>query len=96
MPDGTHAKKGDIVICSVNGRNFTEPCGLGKVYLVKNVNLPAGHNDGPKGEVFVVPFDRQNLRGRISLAQLKSKFVHFLLVHAMYIFCSSVNHQPSQ
>ena len=85
MPDGTRVKKGDIVICSVNGRNFTEPCTLGKVFLVKDVNLPKEHNDGPKGEVFVVSYDKQNLRGRCTLTQLKSKFVLFFCAS---VFCS--------
>ena len=73
MPDGNSVKKGDLVICSVNGKNFTEPCGLGKVHTIKDVKLVATHNDGPKGEVFVLSYDKQKMRGKTSLASLKSK-----------------------
>ena len=72
MPDGTNAQTGDLVICSVNGKNFTEPCGLGKVLKVKDVKLKSGHRDGPKGEVFVLSYDKQK-SGSTSLATLKSK-----------------------
>ena len=71
MPDGENVKKGDIVICSVGG-NYSEPCVLGVVLLVKTVKLPANHGDGPRGEVFVLPFDKQKLRGGHALKNLKS------------------------
>lgn len=75
MPNGASAKKGDLVICSVNEKNFTEPCSLGKVYMVKDVKLGPRHNDGTKGEVFVLAYDKQQMRGNTrSLANLKSKF----------------------
>ena len=46
MTNGDNVKKGDIVICSVNEGNFSEPCCLGVVIMVKNVTLGPGHNDG--------------------------------------------------
>ena len=73
MPNGNNVKKGDIVICSVNEGNFSEPCCLGVVLMVKDVNLGPGHNDGEKGQVFVLPFDKQNTRGKHTLTSLKSK-----------------------
>ena len=75
MPDGDNVKKGDIVICSVNG-NFSDPCCLGVVLMVKDVTLPKGHSDGPRGEVFVLPFGKQKLRGGHSLKNLKSIFYY--------------------
>ena len=80
MPDGNHVKKGDIVICSVNG-NYSDPCRLGVVLMVKNVKLPANHGDGPRGEVFVLPFDKQKLRGGHTLRNLKS---YLLLLHCFF------------
>ena len=69
--------QGDIVICSVNGKNFSEPCALGKVHCVHDVDLPKGHKDGDKGEVFVLSYDKQMLRRKQSIPSLKSKlFVH--------------------
>ena len=73
MPNGCTCEKGDIVICSVNGKNFTEPCGLGTVYLVQDVDLPKNHKDGAKGEVFVLSYDKQMFRRNQSMHSLKSK-----------------------
>ena len=84
MPDGTNAQIGDLVICSVNGKNFTEPCGLGKVIKVKDVKL-SKHPDGPKGEVFVLSYDKQKCPST-SLATLKSKL---LLTYLHILYCTS-------
>ena len=84
MPTGEQAKEGDVVICSVNGKNFSEPCALGVVVRVKNVNLPPGHEDGEKGELFVLPFDKR-LRGGKSLKNLLSKFFKYYIVPILYI-----------
>ena len=91
MCDGTKAKKGDIVICSVNDKNFTDPCVLGKVFMVKDVNLGPTHNDGEKGQIYVIPYDKQNIRGRMTLAQLKSLLslacLTFVLEHFVVHVC---------
>lgn len=61
LKNGFHCKLNDIVICSDGGRDFTNPCVLGKVDFV----VPAGsrmplvgkngneHVDGKYGHVFV-------------------------------------------
>ena len=77
MVHGDVAKKGDVVICSVNGKNFGEPDDLGTVIMVKDVVLPKGHDDGEKGEIFILTYAKQKLRGKITAAKLKSKYRTF-------------------
>jgi hypothetical protein len=64
--DGSHCKKGDIVICSVN-QNWSDPCELGKVVKFvagKGQKLPAGHRDGDYANVFVLSYKKQKLTGK--------------------------------
>ena len=75
MPNADSVEPGDLVICSVNDKNFTEPCGLGKVLKVADVKLKSTHRDGPKGEIFVLAYDKQKVRGSTSIKALKRKLL---------------------
>ena len=89
MPDGDSAEPGDLVICSVNGKNFTEPCELGKVLKVKDVKLKAGHRDGPAGQIFVLPYSKQKIRGGNTITNLKSKLCCVANLHILRCCTSS-------
>lgn len=76
MPTGDKAKKDDIVICSLHEANFTEPCSLGKVLMVKDVKLAKDHEDGEQGQVFVLAYNLQKAKKNPTLAALKSNVVY--------------------
>lgn len=66
LKDGTHARVGDIVICSDKAKDFTNPCDLGKVVKVVESQRLVGkkgeeHPDGPIGEIFVQTYEKQKL-----------------------------------
>ena len=92
MPNADSVEPGDLVICSVNGKNFTEPCGLGKVLKIADVKLPATHRDGPKGEIFVLSYDKQKVRGNTSIKTLKSKLCCIANLHMLCSAASIVLH----
>ena len=92
MPD--EVKAGDLVVCSINGKNFSEPDNVGKVLKVpkKQVKLSAGHRDGTGGDLYVLHYYKRPFRGSLSNATLKkSKFIHdCLCINATYFLFMSV------
>ena len=66
LKDGKKAKVGDIVACSYKGKNFKNPCELGKVVKVCKSQKLVGkngkeHDDGPIGHIYVLTWRKQKI-----------------------------------
>lgn len=66
LATGKDAKEGDIVVCSADG-DWSKEVTLGKVVRKGSTKLPKGHADGAKGDLFILPFNKQKLRGKKKL-----------------------------
>ena len=66
-------KAGQLVVCSINGKNFSEPDMVGKAIKIpkKQVKLPPNHRDGEVADIFVQHYDKQKLTGGTSVTALK-------------------------
>ncbi len=64
---GNKAQNGDIVVCSVRN-NYGEPCDMGKIHFKNHPNvqskLPAGHEDGDVGDMFVHTYCKRRVNKR--------------------------------
>ena len=71
LKDGSHAKVGDVVLCSHEGKDFTNPCDLGVVMKVGRQKLVGKngqpHPDGEYGDLYVLTFKKQKVGGRYKL-----------------------------
>ena len=64
LRDGNDVRVGDIVICSYKGKDFTNPCELGRVLKVCKSQKLVGakgeeHPDGPIGHIYVLTYKKQ-------------------------------------
>ena len=77
LKDGSHAKVGDIVICSYKGKDFTNPCDLGVVVKVCKSQKLKGkngkpHPDGDVGHIYVKTWSKQKIgRGALECKSLR-------------------------